>query len=108
MEVQNVTLTKTGFDLTFTQPLAAADTALFHVKRFFYEYHQAYGSKKFEEKAVPVNAVRLSPDGRTVALDLAEMKPGFIHEITLGNVTSRTGTRPLGRLICYTLNRLRP
>lgn len=107
MEILAVSLTKTGFDLTFTQPLAAADTALFHVKRFYYEYHQAYGSKKFEEKPVPVNAVRLSPDGRTVSLELAELKPGFIHEITLGNVASRTGTKPLGRLVCYTLNRLR-
>lgn len=107
MEILGVSLTKTGFDLTFTQPLAAADTALFHAKRFYYEYHQAYGSKKFEEAAVPVKSVKLSPDGRTVSLELAELKPGFIHEITLGAVLSKTGRKPLGRLICYTVNRLR-
>ncbi len=106
MEVQNVSLTRTGFDLTFTQPLAAADTALFHAKRFYYEYHQAYGSKKFEEAAVPVSAASLSPDGRTVSLEL-ELKPGFIYELTLGSGASRTGTKPLSRLVCYTLNRLR-
>lgn len=107
MEVLNVSLTKIGFDLTFTQPLATADTALFHAKRFYYEYHQAYGSKKFEEAAVPVKAVTLSPDGRTASLHLTDLKPGFIYEITPGGVSAKSGTKPLGRLVCYTLNRLR-
>lgn len=107
MEVLNVSLTQTGFDFTFTQPLAAADTALFHAKRFYYEYHQAYGSKKFEEQAVPVKSVTLSADGRRASVELAELKPGFIHEFSLGNLTSVSGV-PLGnRLVCYTLNRLR-
>ncbi|MCY7351498.1 MAG: hypothetical protein LH606_12675 [Cytophagaceae bacterium] len=110
MEVLNISLTKTGFDLTFTQPLdpaTALKPEMYGLNRFYYEYHLAYGSKKFDEQPVAVTSAKLSPDGKTVSLELAELKPGYLYEMTLGNLTSTSGKTPLSRLICYTLNRVR-
>lgn len=110
MEVLNISLTKTGFDLTFTQPLdptIALKPENYQTKRFYYEYHLAYGSKKFDEQPVAIKSVKLSPDGKTVSLELAELKPGYLYEMNLNGGTSKAGKSPLSRLICYTLNRLR-
>ncbi|WP_229310956.1 PQQ-dependent sugar dehydrogenase [Larkinella soli] len=110
MEVADMKLTPTGFDLTFTQPLdpaTASEVINFQFKRYYYEYHQAYGSKQFDLKPVPVTAVRLSADGKTASLTLAEMKPGYIYELEMGPIRSATNQKLMNRLVCYTLNRLK-
>ena len=109
LEVADMKLTSTGFDLTFTQPLDAAtatEAANYSFRRYFYEYHEAYGSKQFDVQPVPVSAARLSADGRTVSLTLAELKPGYIYELELGPLQSTSRQRLQSRLLCYTLNRL--
>ncbi|MFT4032473.1 MAG: hypothetical protein QM669_08630 [Siphonobacter sp.] len=103
-------LTKTGFELTFTEPLQAGlarQVNQYAVKRFYYEYHRAYGSKKFDEMPVSVTNVTLSPDGKKVKIDLAELKKGYIYEFKLGALQASTGEPLLSRLVCYTLNNLK-
>jgi hypothetical protein len=42
---------------------------------------------------VPVTTARLEPDGRRLHLELAEVQPGFVHELTVAPaVTSVGGT----------------
>jgi hypothetical protein len=53
LDLMAMNLTKDGFDLTFSMPLdaeSAQNVANFKFKRFYYEYHQAYGSKQFDVK----------------------------------------------------------
>ncbi|WP_266366862.1 PQQ-dependent sugar dehydrogenase [Tellurirhabdus rosea] len=110
MEVADMKLTTTGFDLTFTHPLEASavqELQNFAFKRYYYEYHEAYGSKQFDVQPVPVRSAQLSADGRTVSLTLAELKPGYIHELVLGDLRARTGQKLNSRLVFYTLNRLK-
>ncbi|MGA0555034.1 DUF7133 domain-containing protein [Larkinella sp. VNQ87] len=109
LELADMKVTSTGFALTFTQPLdatVAKEVANFQFKRYYYEYHEAYGSKQFDVKAIPVTSADLSPDGRTVTLKLADLKPGYIYELEMGKLRSTTQQNLLNRLVCYTLNRL--
>ena len=110
MDIQNMNLTNKGFDLAFTQPVSddsSMSTANYKFKRYNYEYHKQYGSKQINVKEIPVTGVRISTDGKTVSLDLENLDPGYVYELTLGNIKSRTGDSVQNKLICYTLNRLK-
>jgi len=117
MDVLSMKLTEKGFDLTFTQALsvtAALDTSNYHFRHYGYEYKK----KDFNEGIdistqvdvgdVKVTGIRLSDDGRTVSLELDELKAGLVYELKLGKITNPAG-RPLDNsLVCYTLNKLLP
>ncbi|MBN8823600.1 MULTISPECIES: hypothetical protein [unclassified Spirosoma] len=109
LDIMSMQLTPTGFTLTFTQPLdeaSARAVAAYHFRSYYYEYHQAYGSPQMDVKSVPVTAVSLSGDHKTVSLTLAELTPGRIYELTLGDL--KAGQKKLmNHLICYTLNKLK-
>ena len=109
LDIAAMNVTKTGFDLTFTLPLdpkAAQDLANYKFRRFYYEYHQAYGSKQFDVQEVAVKSVKVSPDGKKVSLELAEMKAGYIYELNLGELKTTNNQNIINKLVCYTLNKL--
>ncbi len=116
MEIQQMQLTPSGFHLTFTQPLdaAAVDAEDLQFTRYKYEYKK----KPFDEPVdhstqsdlspVPVTSIKLSEDGKSLQIDLEELKPEYVYELKLNNIYSKEGL-PLGNsLICYTLNKLVP
>lgn len=110
MEILNMSLTYKGFDLNFTKPVSkklAINAATFKIRRYNYEYHKIYGSQQFNIKEIPVNKVRFSRDRKHVSLDLESLDPGYIYELTVGNVQSDTGEMLENKLICYTLNKLK-
>ena len=83
---------KNGLDLTFAEPLrrdTASDTGSFSVKRWNYRYSADYGSKDWSaanpnhegRDEVPVSAVTLSADGRTISLNLGEFHPVMQFEV---------------------------
>ena len=108
-EVRNVTLTERGFRLTFTRPMKAttlAAAANFEVNRFRYYYQYKYGSPWVDEARVAVTAVRGSADGLSAELTLAELKPGFVYELSVAALRT-TADQPLANpLAYYTANRL--
>lgn len=111
LDLMDMHLTATGFDLTFSQPLdeaAARQVASYAFRRFYYKYHRAYGSPETDSQPVAVSDVKLSADKRTVSLTLGELKKGYVYELTLGNLRSADGKKKVAnRLVCYTLNRLK-
>jgi glucose/arabinose dehydrogenase len=110
LDILNMKLTLTGFDLTFTQPLdeaTARDLANYRFKSYYYEYHQAYGSPQMDVQPVAVSGATLSSDRKTVSLKLTNLEAGRIYELNLGNLLANNGQKKLAnKLICYTLNRL--
>lgn len=109
LDIMAMNLTKTGFDLTFTLPLneeAAKDLANYKFKRFYYEYHQAYGSKQFDVQEVPVKSIKLSADRKKVSIELAEMKAGYVYELRTGELKTNDEKYLFNNLICYSLNKL--
>jgi len=110
MDILNMSLTKEGFDITFTQPVneaTANSMASYAFKRYYYEYHAEYGSKQFDITPVKVTQVKLSPDHKKVSLALEELKAGYIYQLDLSGITSASGLVLQNGPICYTLNNLR-
>ncbi len=111
LDIMAMNLTKTGFDLTFSMPInkqMAEDLKNYVFRRYYYEYHQAYGSKQFGIKDIPVTNIRVSEDGKKVSLELAELKAGYVYELRLGDIANQQGDKSLiNKLVCYTLNHLK-
>ena len=106
MSVSTMNLTDTGFKLTFTKPLAKVRAENFAFQRFYYKYHQSYGSPQLGKEPIKVTAVKLSKDGKSVSIDLEKLNPGYVYQLDLKNVTASDKTPALNTYICYTLNRL--
>jgi hypothetical protein len=77
---------KGGIAITFTNPLdktSAADAQNWYVEQWNYHWTQDYGSAEWSVKEpqskghdpVDIKAVNVSPDGKTVFLELAEVVP---------------------------------
>lgn len=106
-EMQRIELTKTGFDIHFTQPIANADipSDQFNIKQFHYLYWAEYGSDRQDNQTIDLRHVRVSPDRRTVSIDIPLMKDR-IYEIDLGRVQSESGLELKNNFAFYTLNEL--
>ena len=116
MDVYTMNLTTNGFDLTFTKQLdnnSATDTANYRMRRYRYEYKKKDLNEGIDDApqvdvtAIPVTSIKLSNNRKKVSLSLGDLKPGFIYELTLGDIKSSDGHMVANKLICYTANRLK-
>ncbi|MBI3879184.1 MAG: hypothetical protein HY301_03865 [Verrucomicrobia bacterium] len=110
-EIHTMKLTPTGFDLTFTKPVdprSAAVAMNYSLSHFYYLYHFDYGSPKQEETPVPIQAVKISADGRTVSLTVPKFVIQKIYELHLSGVRAADGSELVHPDAYYTLNRLIP
>jgi len=106
-EIHHVTLTKTGFDLTFTKPIDPASAAkAVPVESYTYVYSSAYGCPETDRRAEPVTASRLSADARTLSLAVAGLRPGRVYALRPEAIRTATGERLLHPEAYYTLNQL--
>ena len=78
----------------------------YQFSRYYYLYHSKYGSPQQELEKIPVTDVKMSDDRKTVTLQLASMKAGFIYELNLGDLKSKWGQPIRNKLVCYTVNEL--
>ncbi len=109
-DIYSMNLTESGFDLTFTEalePSGASNKENFKFRRYFYKYHNKYGSDQFDIQDVPVTDVKISNDRKKISLKLAELKPGYVYELNLGDIKTSKGETLNNKLICYTLNKLK-
>jgi len=108
MDVLKMNLTDDGFKLTFTKPLALGRGITpndYTFTNYHYEYHQAYGSNKFDVKPIKVTAVMVSADHKEVTLHLEKMQPGYVYALQIAdNVLGEDGSRIANRKVWYTLN----
>jgi hypothetical protein len=104
-------LTRTGFDLTFTKPVdptAAQKLTAYSLLSFTYHYWSTYGSPEVDRRAEPVRGVKVSPDGRTVSLQVKGLHIGRVYELHLDGIRSADGEAVLHPEAYYTLNHLQP
>jgi glucose/arabinose dehydrogenase len=111
--VRDLKVTKSGVELTFTQPLAtdaASDLQNFSGKRWNYERSERYGSpelsvedpKKKGRDPLNITASKLSADGRTITLEIADLKPVMQQSIKF-NLKAADGT-PIAQEIQHTIH----
>ena len=116
MEVYTMSLTRNGFDFTFTQNAdvaSAKNPTNYKIRRYRYEYKKKDPEEgidiatQIDVQDVNIINTKLSKDGKKVSLTIDDLKPGFIYEVNLGDIKSPTGQPLTNKLICYTLNKLR-
>jgi hypothetical protein len=98
---------KAGLSITFSDPLNAdsvrADNFEFRV--WGLKRTENYGSPHVDEHELEVRSARLEGDGRTVVLDIPELKPTWCYSV----VASLKGARgePVERTIHGTIHEIR-
>lgn len=110
MDILNMRLTRTGFELTFTKPVdpeTAKAPSNYSISHYYYLYHGKYGSPKTDIMPASVTDVTVSSDGRRVTLTVDKLVPGRIYELRPDRVKSADGENLVTRIAAYTLNRLK-
>jgi mono/diheme cytochrome c family protein len=108
-EVRDIKLTERGFAVTFTRPINTATIARpenYELNRFRFYYHVKYGSPWIDEARVAVKEVRAAADGLAAELIVAELKPGFVYELSVPTLRTTEGEPIANPLGYYTANRL--
>lgn len=109
-DFRDIKLTDRGFNVSFTSPMDPATLAkldAYEITRFRYYYHYKYGSPWVDEQRVPVTEVRVAPDRMSAELVLAELKPGFVYEVSVSALRAAGGEVLANPIGYYTANRLR-
>ncbi len=110
MDLHTIKVTKAGFDLTFTKPVDAAiagDVENYALERFYFRYHQKYGSPEHERTKVTITKAVVSNDGKTVSLTLDEVVPWRVYRFNLKLIAAQDGDTVWNPMVVYTLNQLR-
>lgn len=109
IEILSMQLTESGFRLRFTEPMgrnSLAQTENYRMRRFQYNYHILDGSLRINEANVRVLEARPASSGRSVELELAELRPGFVYELASPRLRSKQAEPLDNPTAYYTLNRL--
>jgi len=107
-EIHSVILTKTGFRITFTNPVdeaLAANADTYDIKHWGYKYHGEYGSPKVEEKKEVPTAIRII-DAKTIEIDV-NLVINQVYQLNLAKLKCADGTSLTNTTAWYTLNRTR-
>ena len=108
-DVHSMKLTEKGFRFHFTEPVdkaIASKKETWPFTRYYYYYQRDYGSPRVDETAVEIDSIEISPDQKTVEVNLSEMKAWHIHEVNIKDLKNSAGVPLSNTYIVYTLNRL--
>ena len=98
-----------GIELTFSEPLApaaAADAARYAFKVWELKRTATYGSKRIDERALPVTRAEVLADPRRIRLTITTLAPATIFELTC-RLQDATGAE-VSRVITGTIHRVPP
>lgn len=103
-ELKNIQLTKKGYRLSFTSPLAPAsvDISSFAVQQWHYRYSGDYGSPKMALESVPVTKVS-AIDDYTLDIEMPLTKDKVV-QITFDGLQDKEKRNPSVNTVYYTLN----
>jgi hypothetical protein len=109
LEVHHITLTRSGFDLTFTKPIAPEVLKVKNaitLKSFTYIYHSQYGCPEQDTIPETIEQPSLSKDGKTLSVRVPAVRPGRIYEFRLNEFKTPEGQELLHSDAYYTVNQL--
>lgn len=109
LEIEKMEALPDGFRFTFTLPI---DPRSFNGiegmsgQSYTYLYHSKYGSPETDAQPLEFSSATLSPDSRSIVLKCANLRPGYVQEIELPELTTAKEEPLWHRTAYYTLNRL--
>jgi type 1 glutamine amidotransferase/mono/diheme cytochrome c family protein/glucose/arabinose dehydrogenase len=106
-----------GVAISFTDALkreAAEDVGNYHLEQWNYRYRESYGSPDFKvsdskqegHDVVRVESATLLEDGRTVFLEIPDLKP--VNQLTIGYALTAANGEEFRNTIAYTIHKLAP
>ncbi len=109
-EMRAVRAMPDGFEIEFTKPAdkkTAEDLASYSVESYIYKYHSVYGSPPVNEQKCTVKGVKVSADGMKARILVDNLRPHYIHTITLAGIREREHSFSLVHPVAYyTLNNI--
>jgi len=109
-EMKTVKAMPDGFEIEFTKPIdkiKASNLAAYAVESYIYKYHAVYGSPTVNSQNCPVKGVRVSEDGMTVRIIVANLRKNYINKITLDGIRDQENSYSLIHSTgYYTLNNI--
>lgn len=105
-EVKEMRALPDGFELVFTEPVDPVSAAMpaYALTSFTYLYHHRYGSEEIDKKEVPIDSIAVAADGLSVRLATKGLREGYVHELRMPALRSRSGAPLLHAECYYTLN----
>jgi hypothetical protein len=82
--------TSSGFTIDFVDAVStsrALDPANYSLSSYTRESTPAYGGPDLNQRTEKISGVSLSSDARQVTLRLGEMRPGYVYELHVKNLT---------------------
>ncbi len=104
--IHSASLTKTGFEVTFTHRIGKQITP--EVKSWHYLYHSTYGSPQEDEQQLEVTNYTLSEDRKTISFDVPLVEGGKVYALCFPGQKDSDGTTLDFDTLYYTVNKLRP
>ncbi len=109
-EMRTVKAMPDGFEIEFTKPVDkkyAQDISSYNVESYIYKYHAVYGSPPVNTQKCPIKGVKLSADGMTARIIVSNLRPYYIHIITLEGIRDKADAYSLVHPTAYyTLNNI--
>jgi cytochrome c551/c552 len=109
-EMKTIKAKPDGFEIEFTKPIdlkAAANIASYSIESFTYKYHPVYGSPTVNQEKCPIKGVKVSKDGMSVRIIVSNLRPHYIHKISLDGIKAQEKSHPLLHPTAYyTLNNI--
>ena len=109
MDVHEIHLTKTGFNISFTRPLdpntAVADNL--KVQSYYYEYGHKYGSPQMDKRELEVTSLKLAADNKSIEIEVTPLHAKRIVQIDFDGIAAPDGHPLINPMLCYTLNQLK-
>ena len=109
-EMLEVTAKPDGFEIRFTEPLAAGSgnsSDQYMIQQWWYQPTKNYGGPKMGLETLKINTVEVSPDGTKVHLEIPGLKTKHVVYFRLTDeLKSATGQKLWSTETWYTLNNI--
>lgn len=109
-EMRTVKAMPDGFEIEFTRPVDkkyAEDISSYTVESFTYKYHAVYGSPPVNASKNTIKGVKVSADGMRARIVVNNLRPHYIHTITLAGIRDKENSFSLVHpTVYYTLNNI--
>jgi hypothetical protein len=106
-EMQEMRLTKEGWELAFTEPVnaeIASKPESYQLSAWTYIYQKSYGSPEVDQATPKVVSAVVAPDKLSVKITVEGRVKGHVHELDATALQSDSGTSLWHPVSYYTIN----